>query len=104
MDLIWLFLSTAIIFMMQPGFALVEVGLATHRYVVSAMLKNMIDIAVAIVFFGTIGFTILFSDGLPLFGKLVSFEGVSFVRIKDGKIAYQGDYYDALGLNKQLGW
>ncbi len=40
----------------------------------------------------------------PATGKLVSFEGVSFVRIKDGKIAYQGDYYDALGLNKQLGW
>lgn len=40
----------------------------------------------------------------PATGKPVSFEGVSFVRIKDGKIAYQGDYYDALGFNKQLGW
>ena len=37
-------------------------------------------------------------------GKPLSFEGVSFIRIKDGKIAYQGDYYDALGFNKQLGW
>lgn len=37
-------------------------------------------------------------------GKPVKFEGVSFIRIKDGKIAYQGDYYDALGFNKQLGW
>ena len=40
----------------------------------------------------------------PATGKPVKFEGVSFVRIKDGKIAYQGDYYDALGFNKQLGW
>lgn len=40
----------------------------------------------------------------PATGKPLSFEGVSFVRIKDGKITYQGDYYDALGFNKQLGW
>lgn len=40
----------------------------------------------------------------PATGKPVKFEGVSFMRIKDGKIAYQGDYYDALGFNKQLGW
>ncbi len=37
-------------------------------------------------------------------GKPFKFDGVSFVRIKDGKITYQGDYYDAATLNKQLGW
>lgn len=40
----------------------------------------------------------------PATGKPLSVEGVSFIRIKDGKIAYQGDYYDALGFNQQLGW
>jgi steroid delta-isomerase-like uncharacterized protein len=40
----------------------------------------------------------------PATNKPLSFEGVSFVLIKDGKITYQGDYYDALGFNKQLGW
>jgi len=40
----------------------------------------------------------------PATGKPVKFEGVSFIRIRDGKISYQGDYYDALGFNKQLGW
>lgn len=40
----------------------------------------------------------------PATGKPLSFEGVSFIRIEDGKIRYQGDYYDALGFNKQLGW
>lgn len=37
-------------------------------------------------------------------GKAFKFDGVSFVRTRDGKIAYQGDYYDAATLNKQLGW
>ncbi|WP_044873702.1 SgcJ/EcaC family oxidoreductase [Pseudomonas sp. LFM046] len=40
----------------------------------------------------------------PATNKPLKFEGVSFVRIKNGKIVYQGDYYDALGFNKQLGW
>lgn len=37
-------------------------------------------------------------------GKAFKFDGVSFIRMKEGKIAYQGDYYDAATLNKQLGW
>jgi steroid delta-isomerase-like uncharacterized protein len=40
----------------------------------------------------------------PATNKPLSFEGVSLIRITNGKITYQGDYYDALGFNKQLGW
>jgi hypothetical protein len=28
---------------------------------------------------------------------------VTLIRLRDGKIAYQGDYYDAYGFFKQLG-
>lgn len=37
-------------------------------------------------------------------GKPLDFSGVSFVRLRDGHIVYQGDYYDAATLNKQMGW
>ncbi|WP_256577256.1 ester cyclase [Pseudomonas sp. C9] len=40
----------------------------------------------------------------PATNKPLSFKGVSFIRLKDGKIATQHDYYDALSFNKQLGW
>ena len=40
----------------------------------------------------------------PATGKSLSFEGVSFIRMQGDKIVYQGDYYDALNFNKQLGW
>jgi steroid delta-isomerase-like uncharacterized protein len=40
----------------------------------------------------------------PATGKAFSFDGVTFMRIKDGKIVYQGDYYDGLGFQRQLGW
>lgn len=40
----------------------------------------------------------------PATNKPLAFKGVSFIRLSDGKIASQHDYYDALGFNKQLGW
>jgi len=43
------------------------------------------------------------SDGTQATGKHFSFNGLTLVRVKGGKIAYQGDYYDAYGFFKQLG-
>ena len=43
------------------------------------------------------------SDGTKATGKAFKFQGLSLFRLRDGKIAYQGDYYDALGFYKQLG-
>ncbi len=41
----------------------------------------------------------------PATGKPFSFSGVTFIRVENGKIVYQeGDYYDGLGFQKQLGW
>ena len=40
----------------------------------------------------------------PATNKPFSFDGVTFLRVKDGKIVYQGDYYDGYGFQKQLGW
>ncbi|MGT2465528.1 ester cyclase [Mesorhizobium sp.] len=42
-------------------------------------------------------------DGTAATGKKFSFTGASMFSIKDGKIATQSDYYDALGFYKQLG-
>jgi steroid delta-isomerase-like uncharacterized protein len=42
--------------------------------------------------------------GIPASNQKVNLKGMSFVRVKDGKIVYKADYYDAATLNKQLGW
>jgi len=42
--------------------------------------------------------------GIPAKNQKINLKGMSFVRIKDGKIIYKADYYDAATLNKQLGW
>jgi steroid delta-isomerase-like uncharacterized protein len=43
------------------------------------------------------------ADGTAATGKSFSFHGMSMFRVEDGHIAYQADYYDALGFYKQLG-
>ncbi len=43
------------------------------------------------------------ADGTKATGKKFSFTGASMFSVKDGKIASQSDYYDALGFYKQLG-
>jgi steroid delta-isomerase-like uncharacterized protein len=40
----------------------------------------------------------------PATGKPFSFDGVTFMRVENGKIVYQADYYDGLGFQKLLGW
>ena len=42
-------------------------------------------------------------DGGKPTGKPISFEGVSLIKVKHNRIVYQGDFYDALSLNRQLG-
>ena len=42
-------------------------------------------------------------DGTKATKKKFTIHGVSLIRLRDGKIVYQGDYYDAYGFYKQLG-
>ena len=43
------------------------------------------------------------SDGTPATNKPFKIHGLTLMKIKDGKITYSGDYYDAYGFYKQLG-
>lgn len=40
--------------------------------------------------------------GSPPTGKAIQFSGVSFIKLKQGKITYQGDYYDSATLSREL--
>lgn len=40
--------------------------------------------------------------GTPATHKKISFDGVSFIKVSQGKITYQGDYYDSKKLSDQL--
>ncbi|MBW9463006.1 SnoaL-like domain-containing protein [Kluyvera sp. EC_51] len=40
--------------------------------------------------------------GSPATNNAIKFEGVSYIRVKDGKITWQGDYYDSKKLDEEL--
>ena len=40
--------------------------------------------------------------GSPATHNAIKFEGVSYIRVKDGKITWQGDYYDSKKLDEEL--
>lgn len=40
--------------------------------------------------------------GAPATNNNIKFEGVSFIKVVDGKIAWQGDYYDSKKLEAEL--
>lgn len=43
------------------------------------------------------------ADGTAATGKAFTFTGASMMTVRDGRIAIQNDYYDALGFYRQLG-
>lgn len=43
------------------------------------------------------------ADGTPATGKPFAFQGATVMRLADGLIVHQADYYDALGFYRQLG-
>lgn len=43
-------------------------------------------------------------NGIPASGQKVNIKGTTIMRLKDGRIVYQADYYDVSSLNRQLGW
>ncbi len=69
MDMIWTLIASFLIFLMQAGFTLVEVGFTRAKNSGNVVLKNMIDFAVGSIGFFTIGYGLMFgASALGLFG------------------------------------
>lgn len=60
----WLFVSAALVFLMQAGFALIESGTVRHKNSVNVALKNMLDLCVSFPAFFIIGFALMFGESM----------------------------------------
>lgn len=60
LDNIFIFLSAALVFLMQPGFALVEAGLTRAKNAANIMMKNLMDVAIGVLMFAFIGWGIAY--------------------------------------------
>jgi Amt family ammonium transporter len=59
---VWTLVATAMIFFMQSGFALVEVGSVRHKNSQSILIKNLWDSAMGCIGFWLVGYAFAFGD------------------------------------------
>lgn len=63
-DTIWVLLGAALVFFMQPGFAMVETGLTRAKNAGNIVMKNVMDLCLGTVAFWVIGFGLMFGTDL----------------------------------------
>lgn len=59
-DTVWVLLGAALVFFMQPGFAMVETGLTRAKNAGNIVMKNVMDLCIGTIAFWVIGFGLMF--------------------------------------------
>lgn len=73
-DNIWLLLVGVLVFFMNVGFVLLEVGFCCSDNFVNVLVKNLIVFCVAVIVFWMFGFGLMFGDSLYYFFCRGNFE------------------------------
>lgn len=68
LDTVWTLVAAALVFFMQAGFAMVELGFTRAKNAANIVMKNLMDFSVGAIVFFLIGFAIMFGDGNSLVG------------------------------------
>lgn len=66
-DAVWILLAAALVFIMHPGFGMLESGLCRQKNTVNVLMKNFINVAMGVIAFYILGYG-LSGDGNGLFG------------------------------------
>lgn len=61
-DMIWLVLAAALVFFMQAGFAMVEVGLTRAKNAGNILMKNLMDFAAGAIVFFLVGYGLMYGS------------------------------------------
>ncbi|AKL97601.1 ammonium transporter [Endomicrobium proavitum] len=69
-DTLWVLFGAALVFFMQPGFAMLEAGLTRAKNAGNIVLKNLMDFAFGSLCYWAIGFGIMFGAGTAFVGVL----------------------------------
>lgn len=60
LDNIFIFIAAVLVFLMQPGFALVEAGLTRAKNAANIMMKNLMDLCLGVLMFALVGWGIAY--------------------------------------------
>jgi len=72
---IWILFCTALVFFMQPGFALLESGMARAKNSINVIMKNYADLCVGILGFWAVGYGLMFGAS---YAGLIGTDGFFF--------------------------
>jgi Amt family ammonium transporter len=61
-DLVWVMVATALVFLMQAGFTALETGMVRAKNSINVAIKNIADMIIAIAIFFLVGFAFMFGD------------------------------------------
>jgi len=87
-DVMWLILSACLVFWMQAGFALVEVGSVSMKNTKNILVKNLMDACIGCISFYLIGYAFAFGGNNGFIG------GDNFALVDVHKTIAPGVYYD----------
>lgn len=59
-DILWVLLASGLVFLMQPGFAMLESGFTRSKNSINVAMKNMSDLGFSILLFWAFGFALMF--------------------------------------------
>jgi ammonium transporter, Amt family len=57
-DDLWVVISAALVFFMQPGFQMVESGLTREKNSINVAIKNLTDIGISLLLYWIVGFVL----------------------------------------------
>lgn len=63
LDTVWVIWASLLVFFMNCGFTMLEIGLCQQKNTVNILTKNLMVFALTTAAFGTIGFGLMFGDG-----------------------------------------
>ena len=69
LDTVWVLLSAILVFIMQAGFSLLEIGLIRSKNSANVLMKNFFDFSIGTLMFWAVGFGIMFGSG-KFFGEI----------------------------------
>jgi Amt family ammonium transporter len=97
MDMVWLFLGAALVFIMQAGFAMVETGLTRAKNSTNIVMKNLMDFCFGAIVYWAIGWGLMYGTvGIDAAGEAIAgkFIGLSdFFKGPMGDPTYYRDWF-----------
>ena len=68
-NIVWTVLAAILVFLMQAGFAAVEIGLTRSKNALNIVMKNLMDFSVGSIIFFLFGFGLMFGSGNGWWGN-----------------------------------